>query len=85
MGLHTDKKIYGVSLKLDNNILIDTIFEEELYDSQILEIKGLYDSLTLEEKFRLYIRCYISCSYETNIFRTWLPGDICMIECLLQY
>jgi hypothetical protein len=77
MGIYTGGHIYGVSLRRDEDILFEKIYDSKMNASQIREVEEFYDSL--KDKQELTIRFYTSCSTtyitEPNSSMTWLPGN----------
>ena len=80
MGIYSNGDVYGVSLFLNNTIIFERKYDEKLHSNQILEIKEFYEKLSLEDKNKLLISFYTSCSSsynvtETESFMSWLPSD----------
>ena len=80
MGIYSNGDVYAVSLFLNNTIIFERKYDEKLIFNQILEIKEFYEKLSLEDKNKLSISFYTSCSstynvIETELFMSWLPGD----------
>ena len=80
MGIYSNGDVYGVSLFLNNTIIFERKYDEKLLSNQILEIKEFYEKLSFEDKNKLLISFYTSCSSsynvtETESFMSWLPGN----------
>jgi len=80
MGIYSNGDVYGISLFLNNTIIFERKYEEKILSNQILEIKEFFEKLSFEDKNKLLISFYTSCSSTYNItgsesFMSWLPGD----------
>jgi hypothetical protein len=84
MGVYSDGKIYGISLKLNNQILFEKISSDEMIVSEIQELKELYDKLDKEEKVKLNIKFYNWFSTTYSTFMSWVPSDYITLERLIN-
>jgi len=85
MGIYSDGKVYGVQLYVDEV----KIFEDysEINEIQFQAVKRRYDGLTLEEKEKLHILFYMSCSTTYSIpsdsMKQWIPVNVPTFEKML--
>jgi hypothetical protein len=91
MGIYySHRKIYGISFKLDNEILFEKTYTDEMNLIEIQEVKDIYDNLTYAQMRTIHIRFYISCSStydisERETFLSWVPANTRMLENLFRY
>ena len=79
MGVYTDRKIYGVSLKFEN-ISFEKIYSDEISVDQKKEVRQFYDSLTKEQKDKLTVRFFLSFKTPENTFTSWVPATNTALE-----
>jgi hypothetical protein len=92
MGIYSDGNIYGIVLSLEVDSFFTDIYNKvyptKMNCEQIQEAKAVYDKLTINEKYRLTIRFYTSCSSTYNEscvpFMSWFPGTIGELEKLFS-
>ena len=89
MGIYSDGKIYGVSLKLDEEFIFNKTHTDEMTYLQIQELKGIYEMLSYDKRYATNIMFYMSCSSTYNIsktspFMSWIPGNIALLENLFE-
>jgi hypothetical protein len=51
MGIYSDEKVYGISLKLGEIVLIEKTYVYEMHFIEKQEIHQIFDMLTDDEKF----------------------------------
>jgi hypothetical protein len=75
MGIYYDNNVYGVTIGLDKNILIK-MSKSNLTPLEIQEVRDCYKGLTEEEKDKIHIHFYVSCSSTYSVadstFMTWI-------------
>jgi hypothetical protein len=75
MGIYSDGKIYGISIRLDV-VVYQEIYENPITLEQIKEAKDFYDSIDSQGSVTVYIKCSSTYSLEPNSFMTWVPSSI---------
>jgi hypothetical protein len=75
MGIYSDGKIYGISIRLDV-VVYQEIYEKPITLEQIKEAKDFYNSIDLQGSVSVYIKCSSTYSLEPNSFMTWVPSRI---------
>ena len=89
MGIYSDRKVYGISFKLDDEILFEKIYTDEMKCIEPQEVKDAYDNLSYEQMRTINIRFYTSCSStyntsENNTFMLWVPANTRILENLFR-
>ena len=88
MGIYSDGKVYGISLKLDHEIVFMKKYSYEMGNIEIQDVRDIYNTLTGEQKQHINVSFFTSCSttYEVseNKSMTWFPGSINMLETLFS-
>jgi len=79
MGIYSDGKIYGISIRLDL-VVYEKIYENPITLEQIQEAKDFYNSFVSVETQPLSVSVYVKCSstytLEPNSFMSWIPSDL---------
>jgi hypothetical protein len=75
MGIYSDGKIYGISIRLDV-VVYQEIYENPITLEQIKEAKDFYDSIDSQGSVTVYIKSSSTYSLEPNSFMTWVPSRI---------
>ena len=75
MGIYSDGKIYGISIRLDV-VVYQEIYENPITLEQIKEAKDFYDTIDSQGSVTVYIKCSSTYSLEPNSFMTWVPSRI---------
>ncbi len=77
MGIYSDGKIYGISIRLDV-VVYEKTYDEPITSVQIQEAKDFYHSV--EAKDSLQVSVYVKCSstyvLEQNSFMSWIPSNL---------
>lgn len=68
MGVYSDGYVYGVSFILNNTDVFTETSDTKLILVQLQRLKEFYNTLTADEKDRVIIRFYMSCTstYESS-------------------
>jgi hypothetical protein len=88
MGIYSDEKVYGISLKLGEIVLIEKTYLDEMHFIEKQEIHQIFDMLTDDEKLNLKVEFYRSWSTTytpvPNIIKTWHPVDLKILDSFLE-
>ena len=74
MGIYSDGKIYGISIRLDL-VIYEKIYEQPITHDQIKEAKDFYNSIG-QGDVSVYVKCSSTYNLEPNSFMTWVPSSI---------
>jgi hypothetical protein len=82
MGVYSDRKIYGVSLKLEN-ISFEKIYSDEISESEKQDVKAFYDSLNADQREKLNVRFFLKFTSTESKFTSWVPSNNVSLEKIL--
>jgi len=88
MGIYSDGNIYGLSISVQSDNELIEVFNKTYSEKMSFEhfrlAKIVYDKIKEDDKKKLDIRFYTSCSstYEMNNleFMHWFPGTLASLE-----
>lgn len=74
MGIYSDEKIYGISIRMADEILFEQTYLTPMTHE---DIKSLYDTLT-EQKKNVLLLFYksFSSTLEPGNYMAWVPGTL---------
>ena len=81
MGIYSDGKIYGISIRLDL-VVYERTYPHKITLDQIQEAKDFYNSFdSVERKGRpltvkIYVKCSSTYTSDSNSFMSWVPSDL---------
>jgi len=86
MGIYSDGKIYGVSIRYTDIVLFERQYEVNLSIDQINEIKEFYNNLSEEGRENISVYIYMSfvSTYSPSNKRllSWVPSSRDRLEAL---
>jgi hypothetical protein len=74
MGIYSDGKIYGISIRLDI-VVYEKIYEQPITEGQIQEAQDFYNSIG-QDDVSVYVKCSSTYVLEPNSFMSWVPSSI---------
>ena len=74
MGIYSDGKIYGISIRLDL-VVYEKIYNQPITEEQIQEAKDFYNSFGRGD-VSVYVKCSSTYVLEPNSFMSWIPSNI---------